>query len=136
MSSEINCWKCGNPLVDLILPLSRREECKSCGADQHVCKLCNEYNPLISRKCEEDRAEDVSDKESANFCDYFSPNPSAYQSKKSNKQTQAEEELARLFGDNKDQELNTSKVDTPPQTKAEKALSDLEDLFGNNALDK
>lgn len=136
MSSEINCWKCGNPLVGLILPLSRREVCDSCGADQHVCKLCKEYNPTVSRSCEEDRAEDVTDKESANFCDYFSPNPQAYKPKSNSKRRQAEDELARLFGAENDEGRGTNKVDNSPQSKSEKALSDLEDLFGNSASDK
>ena len=136
MSSEINCWKCGNPLVGLILPLSRREECDSCGADQHVCKLCKEYNPMVSGSCEEDRAEDVTDKESANFCDYFSPNPQAYHSKSDNKRTQAEAELSRLFGDNKEEEPDIGRIGSPPQSKTEKALSDLEDLFGNKGSDQ
>ncbi|MFD2230444.1 hypothetical protein [Alkalimarinus sediminis] len=129
MSPEISCWKCGAPLEGLIMPLSRREECKNCGADQHACKLCKEYNPTISRSCEEDRAEDVSDKESANFCDYFSPTPQAYQSKGTNKRTQAKAELAKLFGDNLDKQNNDNIGDIQSQTQAEKALSDLEDLF-------
>lgn len=135
MSFVIKCWKCGNPLAGLILPLSRREECENCGADQHVCRLCKEYNPIISRRCEEDRAEDVTDKESANFCDYFSPDPDAYQAKNSSKRTKAEEELAKLFGDSVPEEGGTDKTDNVPQSKSEKALSDLEALFGPSSSD-
>ncbi|WP_250658078.1 hypothetical protein [Alkalimarinus coralli] len=134
MAQEINCWKCGHRLENLILHLSRREECANCGADQHVCKLCKEYNPSVSQACNEDLAEEVTDKESANFCDYFSPNPHAYTASQQSKKRQAEDELARLFGE----EPVTSETETEEtnETKSQKALSELEALFGGKAPDK
>ncbi len=98
MNDELICWKCGEGLVDVLFPFSRREECPACGADQHVCKLCKFYDPGSAEACAEERSESVSDKETANFCDYFSPTPNAYVGKNRPAQAAAEDELAALFG--------------------------------------
>lgn len=132
MTEIFACWQCGETLRSLILPLSRREECHSCGAEQHVCKLCKEYNAKISGACEEDQAEDVRDKERANFCDYFSPNPNAYRPEAKSKQSAAETELAALFGDNSTDNHRTKEEPDQNQTTDDAAQSALDDLFGGN----
>jgi len=53
-------------------------ECPQCRAYQHVCRLCQFYDPRLSGKCREDRAEEVLDKERPNFCDWFKAKPHAY----------------------------------------------------------
>ncbi len=78
MNNGIVCWQCGQTLVDLIFPVSRREECAACGADQHVCKMCRFYDANIAHQCSEERAEEITDKESANFCDFFEPRANAW----------------------------------------------------------
>ncbi len=78
--------------------MSRREECASCGADQHVCRMCDHFDNSGWGDCKEERAEHVSDRESANFCDYFSPN-SDVQTPLRQKHQQAKAKLAALFGD-------------------------------------
>ena len=130
MTEKLNCWRCGQPLKDLILPMSRREVCAECGAEQHVCKLCTSYQLGISKCCDEERAEDVSDKESANFCDYFVPNPKAYKPAKQSNKTQAEAELANLFGQKSAPTSAPQDGDSKPQTRVHDALSELEQLFG------
>lgn len=72
------CWKCGTSLADFTLPLRRLEECRKCGAELHVCKLCEWYAVTVAKHCREPIAEEVKDKERANFCDYFKPRPGAY----------------------------------------------------------
>jgi hypothetical protein len=72
------CWKCGAPLDEVPLPLSRQAECPACRAWLHVCRLCEFYDPRLTSKCREERAEEVRDREVANFCDYFKPRPDAY----------------------------------------------------------
>jgi len=129
MTKVIYCWRCGESLKNLILPLSRREECAECGAEQHVCKLCKNNDPRRSSGCNEDLAEDILDKESANFCDYFAPSSDAYQQKGRHKLAKAESELAELF-DNESSNITPNKAPTS-QTKKDNALSELEDLFGN-----
>jgi hypothetical protein len=99
MKTDLVCWRCGAELKDAILPLSRRETCRACNAEQHVCKLCRHYDPRTAGACREERAETVSDKERANFCDYFDPKAGAFQAKESAKQAAARQQLADLFGD-------------------------------------
>ncbi|HEY3487230.1 MAG TPA: hypothetical protein VGL10_04130 [Gammaproteobacteria bacterium] len=98
-NKDLVCWKCGAELKDVILPLSRREVCAACHADQHVCKLCRHYDSKVAGMCREDRAEQVTSKERANFCDYFDPAPGAYKSGQAAKQSAAKNKLAALFGD-------------------------------------
>ena len=98
MSHELICWKCGASLAHAILPLSRRETCKQCEAEQHVCRLCRFFKEHASDQCTEDRAEQVSNKELANFCDYFDPKPGAWQAGTDTAQQKAADDLAALFG--------------------------------------
>jgi len=71
MSDPLNCWKCGHVLDDMPMPLRRRDECPACGVDLHVCRMCEFYEPSVAKSCREPVAEDITDKERANFCDYF-----------------------------------------------------------------
>ncbi|MFQ6022271.1 MAG: hypothetical protein ACE5NW_06080 [Acidiferrobacterales bacterium] len=95
MSTPLVCWKCGASLKEL--PLSRRAECTDCGAELHVCRMCAFYDPRVSNHCTEDRAEDVSEKERANFCDYFKPRPNAYVQRNDSKARAAKTQLDGLF---------------------------------------
>ena len=113
------CWKCGASLAHAIMPLSRRETCKQCQAEQHVCRLCRHYKEQVPDQCTEDRAEQVSNKELANFCDYFDPSRGAWQGSTEAAQQQAADELASLFGAE------------PAATDSDPTISDeLKDLFG------
>jgi hypothetical protein len=78
MAHDLVCWKCGHSLAELTLPLRRLEVCKSCNAELHVCKLCVDYHVGYAKHCREPIAEEVRDKEHANFCDFFKPRPAAY----------------------------------------------------------
>ena len=127
---NLQCWKCGEPLKDVILPFSRREECSVCKADQHVCMLCKDYDPTVSNACREDRADFILEKEKANFCDYFKPRPNAYQRKDQQAAAEARAKLADLFGE--EPEKTESETDkTPALTESEKALEELKRLFGD-----
>jgi len=53
--------------------ISRRENCAQCNADLHCCRHCRFFDPGKNNQCAETQAEWVSDKERANFCDYFEP---------------------------------------------------------------
>ena len=92
------CWKCGASLAALSLPLLRLDVCKACSAELHVCKLCEFYDVTKAKHCRETIAEEVRDKERANFCDYFKPREDAYSSKQLSAAEQARSELERLFG--------------------------------------
>lgn len=78
MAELLHCYRCGEALVELSPPLSRRDECPSCRAELHVCRMCRRYAPRLPKGCNEDDAPEVRDQCAANFCDYFRANPSAY----------------------------------------------------------
>lgn len=72
-SNELRCWKCGGALDAVPLPLARRAVCPACDADLHVCRMCAFYDTGVSRACREPVADEVKDKERANFCGYLAP---------------------------------------------------------------
>ena len=63
------CWKCGKE--NNIDSVFRNTECSSCHADLHCCKGCKFYAPGSHYDCRESVDSLVSDKEKANFCDFF-----------------------------------------------------------------
>ena len=122
MSSELVCWKCGASLETSRLPLLRRAECPACQAELHVCRLCTLYNPHVSDRCDEPRAEHPRDTERANFCDYFKLKPNAYLRRDESKTQAAKAKLDTLFGN------------APAQGEAPAAdttRKKLDDLFGS-----
>jgi hypothetical protein len=115
------CWKCGASLAELSLPLRRLDECKRCNAELHVCKLCEFYSIAVAKHCREPIAEEVKDKERANFCDYFKPRPGAYSAAGQEAAAKAKAQLDALFGG------APAAGDAP--SAAEKAQAELEALF-------
>lgn len=116
------CWRCGAELTELRLPVSRRDECVKCRAEIHVCRQCEYYDANVADACREDRAETVSDKERANFCDYFKTKADAYQPASSSRSNLARRQAEALFGESGD----TGITDDPAQT----ARDELKRLFG------
>ena len=98
--------------------MSRREECDKCKADQHVCNMCMYY---LKGRCEEERAEHISDTERANFCDYFKPSNTVFKVFDKQKSDKAKAQLAELFGD-PIVEQASSEEDLSPAELAEKKL--------------
>ena len=115
------CWKCGASLADLTLPLLRLEECRQCHAELHVCKLCEFYSIAVAKHCRETIAEEVKDKERANFCDYFKPRPGAYSNVSQDAAAKAKSDLDALFGG--------SKAAASEPSAADRARAELEALF-------
>ena len=124
MSAQLVCWKCGTPLVDLPLPLSRREECPSCRSDLHVCRLCEFYEPRVSKGCREPIAEEVKDKERANFCGYFQARRGAYRKAEDAAARKARDQLGALFG------IESTRGGDSERSEADRARAELERLFG------
>lgn len=118
------CWKCGASLADLTLPLRRLEECRKCGAELHVCKMCEWYSIAVAKHCREPIAEEVKDKERANFCDYFKPRPGAWSDAGTAAATKAQSELDVLFGGG-----STKPAQSEPSA-ADRARAELDALFG------
>lgn len=121
MSNEFACWKCEEDLINVILPMSRREECDKCKADQHVCNMCLYF---VRGRCDEERAEHISDTERANFCDYFKPNNKICKTADIQKSDKAKAELAALFGD-EIPEKTQDNTSLSPTELADKKLRDM-----------
>lgn len=98
MAHDLSCWKCGASLAVLSLPLRRLDECPQCRAELHACKLCVDYDTSIAKQCREPTAEEVRDKERANFCDHFKPRAGAWKPANAAAIDAARAELERLFG--------------------------------------
>jgi len=122
MTHSLVCWKCGASLGDFTLPLRRLEECRQCHAELHACKMCEWYSVAVAKHCREPVAEEVKDKERANFCDYFKPRAAAYQPV-SNEAAKAKNDLEALFGGQR------ATNDTEPEAAAA-ARARLDALFG------
>jgi hypothetical protein len=118
---ELVCWKCGTSLAELTLPLLRLEECKKCGAELHVCKMCEWYSLAVAKHCRETIAEEVKDKERANFCDYFKPRPGAHSAAPADASAKAKADLDALFG--------AGQSAQPEPSAADRARAELEALF-------
>jgi hypothetical protein len=126
MDADLVCWKCGASLKELSLPLARLDECKQCHAELHACKLCEWYSTAVAKHCRETVAEEVKDKERANFCDYFKPRVGAFSNASTAAADRAKAELDSIFG--------SSKTDSNAQNPsvADRARMDLENLFKKN----
>jgi len=119
------CWKCGASLADQPLPLSRLAECPKCRAYLHACRLCEFFDPRVTSQCREERAEDVHDKEHANFCDWFKPRPDAHRPPAEGKNQAAKSKLDALFGGAAES-----------RDGGDSARNRLDELFGSNDKSK
>ena len=99
MADALTCYRCEASLAELPRPLSRLAECPSCSAYLHVCRMCLFFDPAVPKQCREDDAEEVKDKQQANFCDWFKPSDSAFAPGFSAGEAQARDGLAKLFDD-------------------------------------
>jgi hypothetical protein len=77
-TDPLTCWKCGASLAALTLPFSRSDECRACRAELHVCRMCRFYDRSKAKSCAEPVADEVHDKDRANFCGYFEPASGRY----------------------------------------------------------
>ena len=120
MADELRCYRCGASLESLTPPISRQDMCPSCSNYLHVCRMCVHFDADVARQCREDDAEDVTEKEKLNFCDYFVPSATAFDADRKTADDQARDALASLFGD------GDGNGEEPP---ADDAASAAEDLF-------
>ncbi len=101
MKDELQCWRCGASLATLRLPIGRTEECAACRSQLHVCRMCRSWDRARPKQCREDDAEEVRDKERANFCDWFKPRSGAFDAAGAVAEAAAKSALEGLFGPKK-----------------------------------
>ena len=98
MAHAIRCYRCGESLAALTLPLSRQDECPGCRNYLHVCKMCVHFDARVPRQCREDGADEVKEKDRLNFCDWFKPSETAFDPDRKSEEDQARAALEDLFG--------------------------------------
>lgn len=123
MSDELRCYRCGASLAVLTPPISQRDECPACENYVHVCRMCIHYDPQVPKKCREDDAEEVIEKEKMNFCDWYKPSATAYDPGRKADEKKAKDQLASLFGD------DTAKAQPDHGDHGDPKLGAAEDLF-------
>lgn len=133
VDKSLVCWKCGASLKEVPRPITRHSNCLSCYAELHCCVMCRRYDTRYPNRCNDERADPPVHKDSANFCEYFSPRPNAFDAggKKASKRAQAQ--LKAMFGEGGDADKEDGPVadepDDAPESEEESARRELEKLF-------
>jgi hypothetical protein len=65
-----NCHHCGRAL-QLLAQVQRTDGCPYCHSDLKCCLNCRLHDPGANNQCLEPQAEWVTDKDKANFCEFF-----------------------------------------------------------------
>lgn len=86
--------------------------------------MCRHYAPTAPDGCDEEDAIDVRDKTAANFCDYFDPNPNAFDGSERRAEDAARAKLDALFGSDE-----ASDTGNTGESEADQLLGRAEDLF-------
>ena len=126
------CWKCGSHLSDINDSVNRNDICKKCQAEVHVCKMCEFYAPDVSGSCREPIAENVSNKDRANFCGYFKPTPSAYQPTDKLARSTTTAQLNALFGEDDKTEPQRDSQEESEVSANQEARQKLNELFNSD----
>jgi hypothetical protein len=90
------CHRCGKE-VNAADRVSRTATCSHCGSSLHSCLNCAFYDPHAHNKCREPQSEYVSDREKANFCDFFTFRESELDKKTKDKVAEAKKTWEELF---------------------------------------
>ena len=118
MTQNIVCWHCGVSVSEEPLPLSTYAECRPCRAQLHCCRQCQHYNPRLRADCDEPRAESHSEREKANFCDWFKLRREFVEPGEKAPSADHQTELDTLFG------TDAGVTETPSDSRTQ-----LDDLF-------
>jgi hypothetical protein len=97
MDEALYCFRCGESLAALTLPISRQDACPACSNYLHICRMCINFDSHVPKQCREDDAEEVMDKEKANFCDWYKPSPNAFNAAGKRADDKARSAAAALF---------------------------------------
>ena len=97
MSGGFLCFKCGANLREVQRPITRLSHCPECFAELRCCLMCKKYTTVYHTKCTDERADPPERKDSANFCDWYSPRFGAFDPAGNSAADAARGELASLF---------------------------------------
>jgi hypothetical protein len=90
------CHRCKKEL-ELGDRISRTETCPYCGSFLHTCLNCSFHDPHVHNQCREPQSEYVSDREKANFCDFFTFRESGPSAKGEQEAAKAKKAWDELF---------------------------------------
>ena len=100
MALTRHCWKCGCEYKLTGVP-GRSETCARCGSDLKVCLNCISYDPRVAQQCRDGRADPVTEKHLANYCEYFDMVRREYvpPAEDHSREAKARDALKKLLGD-------------------------------------
>jgi len=101
----------------------------------HCCRFCEFYDAKIQSYCLDERAEPPSNKESANFCEYFKPRHDAYINQSSIKSNLAKNNFNALFDEVAAADVDTADVDTDAAKDAKAEEENTTPTVTKNPLD-
>ena len=135
---KLACWHCGDRLEDVPRPIRSQMRCPQCRSNLHACRMCRHYDMRYIGHCSHDDADRVLDKEAANYCTYYTPNPHAYGSERDNPAEHAQSELRALFGASESEDNYDEGSPDKPASSQERAKREAESLFdfGTRSEDK
>lgn len=99
--------------------------------------MCEFYDTSVAKSCREPVAEEVTDKERANFCDYFRGQPGVHAAGAASEADAAKAKLEAMFGI-ESKSGDTSSADDPEsllehkRAKSDEARKQLDALFGDD----
>lgn len=97
--TDLLCWNCGAALGDVPVPVSRHADCPRCRTEVRCCRMCRYYDARAAAgQCTEDRADPPSNKETANFCEWFALAAGRHAERGDDRQDSARARLDALFG--------------------------------------
>lgn len=64
------CVFCGTE-IEIVDRVGRLDECPNCKRDLHACLQCKLYDRSFHNQCRESQSGYITDKERANFCEFF-----------------------------------------------------------------
>jgi hypothetical protein len=72
---KIVCFECKKE-ISIEDKIGFRQDCSECGHDLHSCVQCQHYDPKVYNECKETMADRILEKTKANYCEFFTAQPS------------------------------------------------------------
>jgi hypothetical protein len=91
--------------------------------------MCEFFDLRVSRSCREPVADDVRDKERANFCGYYQPRPGAYQAPDGTAARRSRAALDALFNQSSTDRAAAEAGNEDSQSATARAREQLDQLF-------
>lgn len=92
------CYHCKKHVpIEEKTRLTSRDDCPHCRISLHCCLNCRFYDINRPNQCAEPQAERVTNKDRANYCNYFEPAPETGNSARESAQEKSRKQFDDLF---------------------------------------